>query len=66
MLHKSIIKHIYRTNVNTYDVAYIVSHYPVGIVDYQNVELDIDNWADFKQYAVWKSSLAVKKYLLQE
>lgn len=58
----SIIKNIYTgQNVNTYDVAYIVSHYPVGIVDYQNVELDIDNWADFKQYAVWKSSLAVKK-----
>ena len=58
----SIIENIYTgQDVNTYDVAYIVSFYPIAVVNYQNASLDRDNWADFKQYAVWKSSLAVKK-----
>lgn len=58
----SIVKNIYTGQmVNTYDVAYIVSYYPVATINYQNVGMDIDNWADFKQYAVWNSSLAVKK-----
>lgn len=57
----SIIRNIYGEEVNTYDIGYIISLYPVAYAGPGIVELEIDNWADFKQYAVWRSNLTLQE-----